>query len=203
MSHHTQAFLLAAALLLPVAPAAQAAEMYPWRQHAHPFTFAFGNHIDSHQQTRQRRDGSLDGYLYIRYTGVVTRDNYRVATHADCNMVADCVVGWTLEGRPASAKLVRQPMHDHPLFWLGRADIPQPGGFLHFHWTGMAMPMPYNPASGYLLELSAVNRFCFIHHGAEGATAAASCRGNGGVAIERGPDSASHLNVITNDPAGM
>ena len=126
-----------------------------------------------------------------------------MATHADCNTVADCSVGWKLDGEPASAKLVRQPMPDHPLFWRARADIPQPGSYALFHWTGMAMPMPYLNAAGFLLELTAVNRFCFIHHGAEGAMSAASCRDNGGVKVDRGVDIATHLNIVTSDPAGM
>jgi hypothetical protein len=57
--------------------------------------------------------------------------------------------------------------------------------------------------SGYLLQLTAVNRFCFIHHGAEAAMSAASCRDNGGVEVDRGLDIATHLNIVTNDPAGM
>ena len=126
--------LLGVALGLATANAAQAAEMYPWRQHQAPFSFRFGNEIDTHQQTRLGNDGNLKGYFYIRYTGVVTKDNYRVATHADCNTVADCTVGWTIDGLPSSAKLVGQPMNDHPVFWLQRADIPQPGSYAHFHW---------------------------------------------------------------------
>jgi len=194
--------IIGAALGLSALAGVHAAEMLPWRQHQAPFDFVFGNMIDGHQQSRLGRDGSLSGFLYIRHTGVVTRDGYPVATHADCNAAADCSVGWTLRARPATAKLVLQPMHDHPLFWLPRADIAQPGSYGHFHWTGMAMPMPYQPAAGYLLELTAVNRFCFIHHGAEAAHGAASCADNGGVAVERGIDIATHLNLIAIDPSG-
>ena len=195
--------LLGAALGLSASTAALAEEMYPWRQHQRPFSFVFGNEIDGHQQTRQERDGSLKGYLFIHYTGVVTKDNYPVATHVDCNTAADCTVGWKIEGEPSKAKLVLQPMNDHPVFWLGRADIPQPGSYAHFHWTGMTMPMPYLSVDGYLLQLTAVERFCFIHHGSEGAMGSASCRDNGGVKVNRGVDIATHLNIVTNDPAGM
>ena len=45
-----------AMVLSLVTSAAVAAE---WRNHAAPFNFLFGNEIDSHQQTRQARDGSL------------------------------------------------------------------------------------------------------------------------------------------------
>lgn len=195
--------LIGAALALSITSAALAAEMLPWRQHQAPWSFLFGNDIDMHQQTKLAGDGGLSGYFYIRYTGVVTQDGLRVAVHADCNMTPDCTVGWTMNGKPASATLVLQPMHDLPVFLIPRADIAQPGAYSHFHWTGMGMPVP-GLVPGYLLELNAVNRFCFIHHGAEAATSAASCRDNGGVAIERGTDMATHLNLITIDPrSGM
>lgn len=195
--------LLSAVLSLSTARVVQAGEMVPWRQHQHPFSFMFGNEIDTHQQTRKADDGSLDGYLYVQYTGVVTRDNYRVATHMDCDAAgAECSAGWKVDARPASAQLVRQPVHDHPVFLVGRTEIPQPGSHAHFHWTGGSMPMPYVSVPGYLLELTAVNRFCFIHHGAEAATATASCRDNGGIRVNRGVDIATHLNIVTNDPAG-
>lgn len=196
--------LIGTALGLSATAAVQAAEMYPWREHQRPFSFKFGNDIDKHQQTRQRADGSLDGYLYIKYTGVVTQDGLAVATHGDCSAAgADCVVGWKIDAKPSTAALVRQPMHDHPLFLIGRPDIPQPGAYVHFHWTGMAMPMPYMPVSGYMLQLTAFNRFCFIHHGHEAAMDAKSCRDNGGIKVEPGVDTATHLNIVTSDPAGM
>lgn len=44
------------------------------------FQLVFGNDIDGHQQTREGRDGNLNGYLYIQYTGVLTKDNYPVAS---------------------------------------------------------------------------------------------------------------------------
>ncbi len=194
--------LLLAVLGLSAATATVAAEMVPWRQHQRPFSFVFGNDIDSHQQTRQRADGSLKGYLYVHYTGIVTLDGLPVATHVDCNMVNDCSVGWVVEGTPSAAKLVRQPMHDHRVFLIARADIVQPGSPSHFHWTGRDMPMPYLSAPGFQLELTAVNTFCFIHHGAEAAMSAASCRQNGGIEVRHGTDVATHLNIVTNDPAG-
>jgi len=200
----TTLLLFGAALGLSATAAVQAAEMYPWGEHQRPFSFVFGHEIDGHQQTRQRSDGSLDGYLYVQYTGVVTKDNLRVATHANCSATgADCVVGWRVDGKPSSAKLVLQPMHDHPVFLIGRPDIPQPGAYVHFHWTGMAMPMLDQRAPGYLLQLTAFNRFCFIHHGAEAATDAMSCRDLGGIKVDRGVDTATHLNIVTNDPGGM
>ena len=190
---------LAAAGLAP----AHAGEGYPWRQHAPPFDFQFGNDIDTHQQTRLDRAGNLSGFFYIRYTGVVTKDRYPVATHVDCNSAPDCVVGWMLDGKPVKAAFLHHPMHDHPIFAMGRADIPQPGSYSHFHWLGQAMPQMNLPADGYVLQLSAINRFCFIHHMADAATSAASCRDNGGVAVEVGGDIATHLNISPAAAHGM
>jgi len=92
-----------AALALSAFGSAAAADLYPWRNHEAPFSFVFGNEIDTHQQTRLTRDGSLFGFFYVRFTGVQTKDHYAVATHVDCNTVADCTVGWTLSGKPISA----------------------------------------------------------------------------------------------------
>lgn len=186
-----------AAVTIAAASAASADGFYPWRNHAAPFDFVFGNDIDTHQQTRRRPNGDLRGFFYIRYTGTTTADGYRVATHVDCNSMPDCVVGWMLEGKPRDAALHEQPMHDHPIFAIARADIPQPGSWSHFHWLGAAMPQPHLPVAGYVLQLTAVDRFCFIHHGADGATPASVCRDNGGVAVERGVDIATHLNLVS------
>ncbi len=194
---------LAAALIGLTASTAHADGGYPWRGHLAPFTFLFGNELDTHQQTQLGNDGRLSGYLYVEYTGVVTSDGLPVATHVDCSAVTDCVAGWRLDGQPAKAKLVLQPTDDHPVFWIGRADIPQPGAYSHFHWTGMTMPMPYQDTGGYMLQLTSTARFCFIHHGAAAASSAVNCRDNGGIEVDRGTDMATHLNIIANDPHGM
>jgi hypothetical protein len=188
-------------LVLCLATSSAAAEEYPWRNHATPFNFLFGNEIDSHQQTRRAPDGSLFGYFYVRFTGVVTRDKYEVATHVDCNAFPDCTAGWTLDGKSAPGTYLYQVGHDHPVFLVARPDIPQPGAHAHFHWLrqlvfGQAVP-------GYLLQLTAVDRFCFVHHGAEGATPDRTCRENGGINVDRGVDIATHLNIVTSRPPGL
>jgi hypothetical protein len=192
-----------ATLFLSGIGAANGADLYPWRNHAPPFNFLFQNEIDGHQQTRQTRDRNLFGFFYIEFTGVVTKDHYRVATHVDCNAAAsDCTVGWRLEGKPARAQFLYQTGDDHPVFLVERSRIPQPGAFSHFHWLG-SMPALGAIADGYLLELTAVDRFCFIHHGAEGATSASTCRDNGGVNVDAGADIATHLNIVTSAPPGL
>jgi hypothetical protein len=55
---------------------------------------------------------------------------------------------------------------------------------------------------GYVLQLTATSRFCFIHHGADAATSALDCRGNGGVAVAPGVDIATHLNLLAGPAPG-
>lgn len=192
-----------ASLFLSGIGVATAADLYPWRNHAAPFNFLFQNEIDGHQQTRQARDRNLFGFFYVEFTGVITKDHYRVATHVDCNAAtSDCTVGWRLEGKPVRAQFLYQTGEDHPVFLVERAQIPQPGAFSHFHWLG-SMPALGAIADGYLLELTAVDRFCFIHHGAEGATSGSTCRDNGGVNVDPGTDIATHLNIVTSAPPGL
>jgi len=173
-----------------------------WMDHAAPFSFRFDNEIDMHQQTRVTADGGLFGFLYVAFTGTVTRDGERVATHVDCNTAPRCTVGWVINGSPVGAEMLFQEMPDHPVVLVDRADIPQPGAFSHWHWKG-AMPMPGASSNGYLLQLFATDKFCFIHHDAAAAQSSKTCRENGGLKIRPGIDAASHLNIVTSFPAAL
>lgn len=195
--------LLAAATWLTFqAHEVHATDLYPWNNHASPLNFRFGNEIDAHQQSHAAPGGNLVGFLYIRFTDTVTSDGYRVASHGDCKS-GRCTVGWTFAGKALDAKLIAEPVDDHPLFFVDRTEIPQPGAFSHFHWLGQ-MPAMGASASGYLLQLVAVDRFCFLHHDAGAAMSRKSCRDNMGVKIDPGVDVASHLNIVPSDlTAGM
>jgi hypothetical protein len=57
--------------------------------------------------------------------------------------------------------------------------------------------------NGYLLQLTAVDKFCFIHHGEQAATSSATCSANGGVNVDPGTDIATHLNIVASAPPGM
>ena len=65
------------------------------------------------------------------------------------------------------------------------------------------MPVPRQTVDGYLLQLTAVDHFCFIHHGPEAASGTRSCRDNGGVPVDPGADIATHLNVVASPPPGL
>jgi hypothetical protein len=177
----------------------------PWRNHAPPLTFLFGNHIDTHQQARLTRSGSLAGFLYITYTGATTPDGYRVARHCDENTPAGkCVAGWALLAKPAQATFLYHNM-DHPVWLVSRSDIPQPGAYAHFHWItdqgtdprpvpdprcNVMMADDLQPGAvcpGYFLELVAVDAFAFEHGGRL-------------TPVDPGIDIATHVNVVTSVP---
>jgi hypothetical protein len=174
---------------------------FGWSNHAPPLDFLFGNEIDTHQQTRALQSGQLRGFLYIKFTGAVTTDGYRIAQHVDCNQETGCAPGWFLRGQPGKGTFLYHVMGDHPVWLVDRFDIPQPGGHSHFHWLGPDHPVPNQPRSGFFLELTALDRFCFVHH-EQGAlsTMAASCKENRGVIITPGLDIASHVNIVTSFP---
>lgn len=109
--------------------------------------FIFGNHIDTHLQTRLVRGAVLKGSLYIIFTGEIDpASGLPIARHPrgamhneECGFDIDCVVGWKVRGRPGVAKFVSHSGvngHDHPVWLVNRVDIPQPGAFSHFHWIG-------------------------------------------------------------------
>ncbi len=168
------------------------AQGIPWRNHAYPYNFLFGNHIDTHQQTGLLKDGTLQGYFYITFTGEFTPDGLPVARHCDASTPPDrCLAGWTLRGKPGSATFVFHEM-DHPL-WLvdSRADIPQPGAFAHFHWLGMP-EMPEGLVmgakfEGYFLELYAIKSFAFMHDGQL-------------IPVKPGIDIATPVNIVSSFP---
>jgi hypothetical protein len=188
---------MAAAAALSLVTSSAAAAMSAWNNHAAPLDFKFGNDIDGHQQSQIRKNGDLAGFLYVRFTGVTTADGYRAASHADCNAMPDCSVGWTMLGKKRDAAFLYHDMDDHPVFLIDRSEIPQPGAFAHFHRVG---PDHASSGSGYLLQLVAVDKFCFIHHEGDMAETNKTCQENGGVVITPGLDVASHLNIVTSTP---
>ena len=111
-----------------------------------PFDFLFGNHIDTHQETRLKNNGELDGFFYIIFTGGTDEaSGLPIARHprgASHNEVCDvdnidCVAGWHISGIQGEAKFLYHSGvngNDHPVWLVNRVDIPQPGSYTHFHW---------------------------------------------------------------------
>jgi hypothetical protein len=183
------------------------ADLYPWTDHAKPYDFLFnaGAHIDTHQQSRLNNSTKdLSGFLYIQFTGVVSKDGYRVASHADCSAPeANCTVGWQFHGRRAAATFVYHVESDHPTWLVDRAAIPQPGSYSHFHWSDTAdHPSLGSTHDGYLLQLEAADTFCFVHGDAAGFNSRLACEddANDGVIVRPGTDIATHLNIVGSYP---
>lgn len=179
------------AVALPPMEAAAAS----WRDHAPPYVFLFNNHIDTHQQTFINQDGKLFGFFYVKFTGAVTADGLRVAQHVDCGSESGCTAGWKLNGRQATATFLYHVMPDHPVWLVDRRSIPQPGAYTHFHWLGAEHPVPGEQRDGYLLELQAIDIFCFVHEGAP--PAAGTCSEIGGIGVVPGLDTATHTNIVS------
>ena len=123
----------------------------------------------------------------------------------------ECIVGWTMNGRPGEAKFLYHDGvngNDHPVWMVNRVDIPQPGSFTHFHWIGEDSTDPRAPGDvpyqcdvdmageldnnaenvvcpGWFLQIKAVEKFAFQH-------------GNEVVPVRPGIDNATHLNLVTN-----
>jgi hypothetical protein len=167
-----------------------------WDDHGGELSFLFDNHFDMHQQSHITEAGRLEGFLYIHFSGVTTADGLPIASHADCN-AQDCSVGWKMAGEPREAEFAYHVMPDHPVFLIERSEIPQPGAYSHFHRRGLDME---SSGAGYVLELYAVQPFCFIHENPEGADPEQTCQQNGGVPVSPGFDVATHLNLVTSLP---
>ena len=158
-----------------------------WNDHAPPFDFLFGNHIDTHQQSKLVGNQQLRGYFYIHYTGGEV-NGFPTAHHGNCETMPEgCEVGWVLKGVPARARLLEKPEGDHPQWCLNPRAFPREAGYTHFHWLGapehageLVVGEKYD---GYLLKLTAVDSFFFEHHG--------------GFFITPGVDLESHYNVET------
>jgi hypothetical protein len=199
--------LLAGVLTLSAGGVSNAADIYPWNDHAKPYDFLFngGMDIDTHQQTLLNNSAKeLSGFLYVQFSGVVSKDGYRVGSHTDCSAPgASCTVGWQLRGKPIRATLVYQVEPDHPTWLVDRADIPQPGSYNHFHWSDTPdQPLVGSTHAGYLLQLEAVDTFCFVHHDALSFNAKLTCEdhANNGVIVQPGVDIATHGNIVGSYP---
>lgn len=116
--------------------------------HKAPYDFLFGNHLDTHQETQENKNGTLKGRLYIIYTGEIdAASGLPIARHPrgadnneECGVDAiDCKVGWLISAVPSQAKFLYHSGvagEDHPVWMMGsRKDIPQRGHYTHYHWV--------------------------------------------------------------------
>jgi hypothetical protein len=187
-------FLILVVLLMSfvLVATAYAATGYPWSSHAEPYDFLFGNHIDTHQQSKLNGKDQLGGFFYIKYTGNEI-EGIPEAEHGDCDAAAvDCTVGRKLKGIAVQATLLDLPDSGHPIWEIDAKDMPKPPGYTHFHWkgapehaSGLDNQDIGKSFDGYLLKLAAVDRFFFKHHG--------------GFLVTPGIDTETHANIVVVD----
>lgn len=192
--------------------------------HKFPRDFLFGNHIDTHQETKLAltKDGSpksLSGFFYIIFTDEIDEDTgLPIARHPrgaaqgeDCNDDATgCVIGWQIDAVPAVAKFIYHDGvngEDHPVWLVNRVDIPQPGSFTHFHWITQDSTDPGSvDVPGYCDAKSAAdlvgmaeNQWCpgwFME--IKAIREFVFDHGGEKVVVRPGLDNATHLNLVTN-----
>lgn len=142
---------------------------YSWKNHQTPFTFLFGNHIDTHQELTLNKDGTLSGFFYVYRLDLnnddvadTVGDNIPLFGH--CTKPEDyptCQAGWNLTAYPCiyeingCTAMFLYHKHDHPVWLIGpnirtveadtfldgdRNQIPQPGRPTHYHWLTRGSP---------------------------------------------------------------
>ncbi len=157
-------------------------EGYPWRDHAAPYTYRFGNRMDQHQQSKKVGQDQLNGFLYIWFTDETHEDpelgRLPVAQHVDCanppqredGEPSSCTVGWTMHGIRVQGQLLTYG-GGRPTWCIDPSSMPEQPGYTHFHWeraeegacSGLGRDcLVYD---GYLIKLTARESFRFVHAG--------------------------------------
>jgi hypothetical protein len=158
------------AVLLPLAAFALAGakkdkyddfDFFRWSDHAPPYTFLFGNHIDTHLETKLEVDGmdmgKLEGFFYVFFDqdgdGEVefTADGLPIARHCTMPEHYDrCQVAWVVEATPCIQEIngctamFLYHQHDHPVWLIGpRLRTAMGGTFLG--GTRAEIPQPGAP----------------------------------------------------------
>jgi hypothetical protein len=172
-------------LWVGMVPTASSAERL-WSDHAPPYTFLFGNHIDTHQETwlvtnsslafLGIKKGDLLGYLYIFWVDAdgdgitdTTEAGLPIAEH--CVMpehyAAGCFAGWLVHAKPcitevnACRAMFLYHGHDHPVWLLGP--------HLHHDTSGEGMSGE-GTLRGSRLDVVQPGSFTHIHWLTSGAT---------------------------------
>ena len=191
---------------------------------AAPYDFKFGNHIDTHQETKIKiKKGdpdNLKGFLYIIDTGRTTAEGLPIYRHPrgagqneECGVdPIECEVGWKIKAVPGKAKFLYHSGvngDDHPVWMVNRVDIPQKGSYTHFHWItpdssdprgdDPLFPVQCDVEMAGQLENNAENIVCpgwFLE--IKAVDKFAFEHGGEVVPVRSGIDTATHTNLVTN-----
>lgn len=193
--------------------------------HEKPYDFLFGNHIDTHLETKLKlkkgEPGSLKGFLYIIETEDTTDEGLTIYRHPrgamegeECGVDVDCEVGWKIKAKPGYATFLSHSGvngNDHPIWILNRDQIPQPGSNTHFHWIRLTST---NPRAGGVPDECDVDTAGQLEVNADESEFDIVCpgwflelkavdkfafrHGNEVVFVRKGIDNATHLNLVTN-----
>jgi hypothetical protein len=162
---------------------------YPWKGHAEPYSFLFGNEFDTHQQSKAVGADQIQGFLYIHYTGE-TINGIPVAEHTNCDSLANnCRAGWKFQGSFTQGIYAGHNMQNHmPQFCVTADTTQNRSGISHFHWLGEPMTdmdlVEGQTYPGYVMQLVALDTFYFHHHDTL-------------ILVETGIDQVSHQNITT------
>lgn len=171
----------------------------PWRDHRAPWDFKFGNRMDQHQQSKENGNNQLNGFLYIDFTGAMTKKDVPIAVHTDCSVTEECTVGWVMHGLRTEAQLISAGQ-GQPQWCIPSGAWPTDApGYTHFHWIrvdkGLGEATEGESFPGYLLKLTAVERFAFGHsHAGSGGSG-----GSGGGCDDGAHDDGIHDDGIHDD----
>lgn len=142
---------------------AASAAGFRWSDHRPPYDFLFGNHIDTHLETKLNTDGTLSGFFYVVQLDQdgdglpdTSEDGRPIMRHCtEPGHYPNCQVGWLVKAAPCIEEvngctaMFLYHQHDHPVWLIGprlrtmdgdtflggrRALIPQPGSPVHYHW---------------------------------------------------------------------
>ena len=148
-------------------------DFFRWSDHAAPYTFLFGNHIDTHLETKLEVDGkdkgNLEGFFYVFFdqdgdgAPEFTEGGLPIARHCTMPEHYDrCQVAWVVEAKPCIKEvngctaMFLYHQHDHPV-WLVGPQLRMAMGDAFLGGTRAEIPQPGAPSHFHWLTEGSEN----------------------------------------------
>jgi hypothetical protein len=129
-----------------VSPLSITGEGKPWRNHAVPWDFMFGNPIDDNHEFKMTGNNRLVGFMYVSFT---SGDTATGGTDA---------VAWNVHGIYGEAHWDTT----ESIWVVSGDDIPRGEGYVHWHYMGdLETAQGLESAPGYFLKHVALYDFYF------------------------------------------